>query len=347
MKISPRYSRQIPVEHFGPEGQEKLLNAKVLVIGAGGLGCPILTYLVSAGVGEIGIVDFDVVEESNLARQPVYTIEDIGKYKAEVAAEYLKKLNPDITIQAFTVKLNTENVFDLISKYGIIADACDNFSTRYIINDACVKANKPWVFGSIQGWEGQVSVFNYNGSPTYRDLYPEPPLDIDAPNCDDIGVIATLPAVIGSYQANEIIKCITGSDKTLAGKLLVMDLYNNVHNVVNIKRNSRPDKPITPHSPDMSGSGEISLEEYLSHKSDYQLIDIRQAHEFEENNIGGKNIPYQELITDSSPLDKGGKYALICYRGRISKVLVNFLLEKHGFTNLVSIEGGMEAAEKI
>ncbi len=355
MKTHLRYSRQILIEHFGPEGQEKLLNAKVLVIGAGGLGCPILTYLTSAGVGEIGIIDFDVVEESNLARQPIYTINDVGKYKAEVAALYLRKLNPDCKTEVYTSKLDTENAFELISKYDIIADACDNFATRYIINDACIKANKPWVFGSIQGWEGQVSVFNYKNSPTYRDLYPESPADIDAPNCDDIGVIATLPSVIGSYQANEIIKCIIGSDKTLAGKLLLMDLYNNVHNVVKIKSESEERGANESREKRMSGNGErgtsedseISLEEYLSNKSDYQLIDIRQAHEFEDYNIGGKNIPYQDLITDSSSLNKDSKYAIICYRGRISKVLVNFLHEKHGFTNLKSILGGMEAAEGL
>jgi len=348
MKTRLRYSRQTLVEHFGHSGQEKLLTAKVLVVGAGGLGCPILTYLASSGVGEIGIVDFDVAEESNLARQPIYTIGDIGKYKSETAAAFLRKLNPDCKIEVFTSKLDTENAFELISKYDIVADACDNFTTRYIINDACVNANKPWVFGSIQGWEGQVSVFNYKNSPTYRDLYPEPPADMDAPNCDDIGVIATLPAVIGSYQANEVIKCIIGAEKTLAGKLLIMDLYNNIHNVVKIKNRSEEQG-----AKKVSGNGErrakevveISLQEYLSNKSEYQLIDIRQTHEFEEYNIGGQNIPYQDLITDSSSLNKENKYAIICYRGRISKVLVSFLKEKHGFTNLKSIIGGMEAAE--
>ena len=346
MNYLSRYSRQILVEHFGPEGQQKLLNAKVLVIGAGGLGCPILTYLASAGVGVIGVLDFDRIEESNLARQPLYTMEDIGKYKAEIAGEYLKKLNSGIKVQTITQKLNSENALEFISQYDIVADACDNFTTRYIINDACVKANKPWVFGSIQGWEGQVSVFNYHNGPAYRDLYPEPPANDDAPTCDDIGVIATLPAVMGSYQANEIIKCIIGSEKTLSGKLLIMDLYSNTHNLLNIKGNKNLDNP-KPHSRDASEGIEISLEEYLQNPSGYQLIDIRQGHEFDEYNIGGKNIPYQDLISDSSLLDKEGKYAIICYRGRISKVLMNFLIEKHGFTHLKSLIGGIEAAQKL
>lgn len=345
MPFPPRYSRQILVEHFGPKGQESLLNAKVLVIGGGGLGCPILTYLASAGIGEIGIIDFDVIEESNLARQPLYTPPDIGKYKAQVASECLKRINPDCKVTAITEKLDHDNALAFISDYHIIADACDNFTTRYIINDACIKANKPWVLGSIQGWEGQVSVFNYKNGPAYRDLYPYQPADIDAPTCAEIGVIATLPAIIGSYQASEIIKCIIGAEKTLSGKLLIVDSFNNSHQVLNFKSNI---ELTNLNKMDMSSKSntpvnEISFEEFKKHQNDYHLIDTRPEHEFDEFNIGGTNIPYHDLLANTAVLDKNKKYVLMCHAGKSSKALINHLKEK-GFDNLSSLEGGLEAA---
>lgn len=216
------YSRQMILDEIGYAGQEKIVNARVLVIGAGGLGCPILKYLASCGVGTLGIVDFDKIEIHNLHRQILYDVPDVGKQKVAVAKEKLNNSYPHITIEPHNELLNEENAHKLISNYDVIVDGSDNFHTRYLVNDTCVQLNKPIVYGSIFNYEGQVSVFNVNGSKHLRDIFPEAPNNEDVPNCNENGVLGTLPATIGSIMAHETIKLILGLP-TLTNQLLIID----------------------------------------------------------------------------------------------------------------------------
>lgn len=218
-----RYQKQIMLDDIGINGQLKIRSCKVAVVGAGGLGCPILQYLVAAGVGTIGIIDFDVVEVSNLHRQTLYTPDDAGKLKAEVALQKLSAQNPYISINAHCRLLNEENVESLLSGYDMIVDGCDNFATRYTVNDACVKLNKPLVYGSILGYEGQLAVFNMKGSKNLRDIFPEPPSPEEVPSCSENGVLGTLPAIIGSMMAHETLQVIL-EKSVLANTFLI---YNS------------------------------------------------------------------------------------------------------------------------
>lgn len=227
-----RYSRQLLLKQFGEAGQQKLLQAKVLVVGAGGLGCPALQYLAAAGVGMIGIVDDDIVALSNLHRQVLYSVADIGLPKVERAAFVLQQLNPEITVVVYNERLTTQNALDIIAGFDIIVDGTDNFSTRYMINDACVLLNKPLVYGAVSQFEGQVSIFNHtqpDGTPSvnYRDLFPQPVGDDEVQNCAEAGVLGVLPGIIGTMQANEVIKLITGIGQTLINRLLTYNALNN------------------------------------------------------------------------------------------------------------------------
>jgi molybdopterin/thiamine biosynthesis adenylyltransferase len=205
---SKRYAKQTILDEVGLIGQVKLKNSRVVVIGAGGLGCPIIQYLAACGVGTIGIVDFDVIEHSNLHRQVLYTPQDIGKKKADVAKERALSQNPDAIIEIFDCALNDDNAEFILSQFDLVIDGCDNFLTRYIVNDTCVELNKSLVYGSILGFQGQLAVFNHNGSKNLRDLFPEPPNAEDVPNCSDNGVLGVVPGVIGTLMANEALKCI-------------------------------------------------------------------------------------------------------------------------------------------
>lgn len=203
-----RYAKQTILDEVGLIGQVKLKNSRVVVIGAGGLGCPIIQYLSACGVGTIGIVDFDVIEHSNLHRQVLYTPQDVGKKKAEVAKERALAQNPDTVIEIFDCALNDDNAEFILSQFDLVIDGCDNFLTRYIVNDTCVELNKSLVYGSILGFQGQLAIFNHNGSKSLRDLFPEPPNAEDVPNCSDNGVLGVVPGVIGTLMANEALKCI-------------------------------------------------------------------------------------------------------------------------------------------
>nr|WP_294858858.1 HesA/MoeB/ThiF family protein [uncultured Fluviicola sp.] len=203
-----RYAKQTILDEIGLIGQVKLKNSRVVIIGAGGLGCPIIQYLSACGVGTIGIVDFDVIEHSNLHRQVLYTPQDVGKKKAEVAKERALAQNPDTVIELFDCALNDDNAEFILSQFDLVIDGCDNFLTRYIVNDTCVELNKPLVYGSILGFQGQLAVFNHDGSKNLRDLFPEPPNAEDVPNCSDNGVLGVVPGIIGTLMANEALKCI-------------------------------------------------------------------------------------------------------------------------------------------
>ncbi len=236
-----RYQRQLQLPELGKGGQQKLKQAKVLVVGAGGLGCAVLQYIVAAGVGKIGIVDFDTVSGSNLQRQVLYTSEDVGKQKVDCAIKYLSKLNEYVELQGFSVELNNKNAIEIFNQYDIVIDGTDNYATRYLINDACVLLDKPLVYGAVYRFEGQVSVFNHvnvnQNGPTYRCLFPEPPAGEALVNCTETGVLGVLPGMIGIMQANEAIKIITGIGEPLSGKLVVINGLTMKFDTVLFERN--------------------------------------------------------------------------------------------------------------
>lgn len=335
---------------LGIDGQQKLKQAKVLMIGAGGLGCPVLQYLVAGGVGTIGIVDDDVVGLSNLHRQILYSAQDIGKNKVLTAKEKLQILNPYIQINAYPIRLTADKADDLFAQYDIVVDGSDNFPTRYLINDACVKLNKPLVFGSIFKFDGQVSVFNYLDGPSYRDLFPEAPADGEVPNCAEIGVIGVLPGIIGTYMANEVIKVICGIGETLSGRLLCVDALDNSTSVFKFAKSitSADDtKTAFAIKPQVQADAvnEIERKEFdallETGSDDICLVDVREPYEFEDFNIGGINIPLDEL-TDQLPAVVQGKSKIIfyCQTGQRSKQAV-YLTKAITTIETFSLKGGI------
>jgi len=232
-----RYSRHITLSEVGLVGQLKIAESKVLVIGAGGLGSPLLLYLTAAGVGTIGIVDFDKVSESNLQRQVLFREQDLNINKAISAKKLLNARNSDIEIKSYPHIFDTSNALDLVQDYDIVVDCTDNFRTRYLINDACVKLGKPFVFAAIYKFEGQLSVFNYKGGPTYRCLFPTPPKTGEVPNCEEVGVLGVLPGVLGMYQANEVLKIILSIGSVLSGQLLSINLLTNDQRLLRFNKN--------------------------------------------------------------------------------------------------------------
>lgn len=232
-----RYYRQIMLPEIGTDGQEAIKKARILVIGAGGLGCPVLQYLAAAGIGKLGIVDFDKVSEENLQRQVLYGLHDLGKLKAIIAKTRLQQLNPLVEYEVVNIRFDKSNAEEIMNQYDIVVDATDNFPSRYLISDACVVYNKPMIYGGIFKFEGQLSVFNYNGGPTYRCLYPSLPEKHEAPDPSAVGVIGVLTGIIGSFQANEVLKIIIGNGTVLSGKLLTVNILKPSMYTVNIKKN--------------------------------------------------------------------------------------------------------------
>ncbi|CAG4994270.1 putative adenylyltransferase/sulfurtransferase MoeZ [Dyadobacter sp. CECT 9275] len=331
-----RYSRQIILPEIGLRGQEKLKNARVLVIGAGGLGCPLLQYLTAAGIGTIGIVDDDTVDISNLHRQILYGPDDVGKSKALIAQEKLLALNPYVNIETFQKRLSENNATELIERFDIIVDGSDNFPTRYAVNDACVALDKPLVFGSILRFEGQVSVFNYRGGPTYRCLFPDAE---EGDSCAEAGVIGILPGIIGSYMANEVIKMVCEIGQPLSGKLLIFNALSNETHTFSFSRN--PDTEIrktaisAPTSEQHTAQpGEITFEEFeisLQNNPDsFHLVDVREEYEFEEDFIGGINIPLPDLPQSLSQMPADKTIVFYCRTGKRSQIAAT-LLRQAGF----------------
>ncbi|MDO7613816.1 MAG: HesA/MoeB/ThiF family protein, partial [Crocinitomicaceae bacterium] len=280
-----RYSRHILLNEVGQKGQEKISNARVLVVGAGGLGCPVLQYLTAAGVGELGIIDDDLVEMSNLQRQVLYGTSSLGLNKAEAAKKRLEDLNPSIIIHAYSEKLSISNAISLFEKYTIIVDGTDNFETRYLINDAAILTKRPVVYGAIYKFEGQLSVFNYKDGPSYRCLFPEPPQNPEAANCSQVGVLGVLPAIIGSMQANEVLKIILEIKGVLTGKLSCYDAKtSNVHHI-KITKNERlineiKNRPLKKEVSLLCTSNiqEITVEKALK-KANVIFLDVREMGE--------------------------------------------------------------------
>ncbi len=362
MSLSPqeitRYARHIRLNNVGIEGQERLKMAKVLVIGAGGLGCPVLQYLVAAGVGTIGIVDDDLVDETNLQRQVLYDLDDVGLPKAESAVRKLTKQNPFVAFNIHAERLTTENALKICAPYDILIDGTDNFPTRYLVGDVSVILGKPLVFGSIFKFEGQVSVFNYEGGPSYRCLYPEPPTAGQVPNCSEVGVIGVLPGVIGTRMATECLKIILGIGEVLSGQLLLTDLLGNTDRVLRIRRNDEnfTRKVLEEDYLDFCGLKEEQREEGISPETlhewlvagkSVQLVDVREPFEFEICRIEGSiSIPLGELNDRLQDLDTGLPKVMICHHGTRSAAAIDFLRSK-GMGQLINLEGGIHAWAKV
>ncbi len=359
-----RYNRHIIIPGFGMEAQQKLKSAKVLVVGSGGLGSPVLLYLAAAGVGTIGIVDFDVVDDSNLQRQVLFGVNEIGKPKVEAARRRLETLNPYIRLNVYNTHLNSGNALDILKDYDVIADGTDNFPTRYLVNDASVLLGKPNVYASIFQFEGQVSVFNYRHAggelgPNYRDLYPAPPPPGLVPSCAEGGVLGVLPGIIGSLQALEVIKVITGVGETLSGRFYIFDALNFESRTFTIRR--RDNNPINGKNPTitslidyeqfcgMRAVEETPLKEITAKQlydwqvkgEKFQLIDVREPHEFDIVNIGGELIPLATVADNSDRIARDQNVVIHCKMGGRSAKAIRELQEKYGFTNLYNLKGGI------
>ncbi len=339
-----RYNRQMLMPEFGLAGQEKLRQAKVLVIGCGGLGSPILLYLTAAGIGTIGIVENDKIDISNLQRQILYSSSAVGQEKISESINRLSALNPLVKFNKYPTQLNASNALEIIKNYDIVIDGTDNFPTRYLVNDACVMLNKPFVYGAIHRFEGQVAVFNHQDSATYRDLFPTPPPPEQAPNCAEAGVLGVLPGIIGSMQALEAIKVLTNIGEPLSGKLLVLDTLSMQSRIIKI-----PKLPVTSTITQLidyeefcglKSTNDISFEE-LENLSNYQLIDVREKHEYETQNIGGELMPLSELEKHLSKISRDKTIVVHCQSGVRSQKAIKFLREQHNYHNLLNLTGGI------
>ena len=341
-----RYNRHIILPEIGIEGQGKLKAASVLVIGAGGLGCPVLQYLTAAGVGHIGIVDDDIVDDSNLQRQILFNVNDVGKPKVSSAIEKLRLQNPYSHFTPYQTRLSAANAIDIMGGYDIVADGSDNFPTRYLVNDACVILNKPLVFGSVFKFEGQLAVFNFKSSATYRCLYPEPPSSEEVPNCSEIGVLGVLPGIVGLLQANEVIKMITGIGDVLVNQLLRFDALSMNFETFSFSLN--PEnlliKSFSDYEEFCGVIGEEILAEQLKEKirlkEDIQIVDVREPEEYAVKNMGGTLIPIKELLERLNMIRKDVPVIVHCQSGVRSKKAVALLREK-GYTNTFSLKGGI------
>lgn len=343
-----QYSRHLLLEEIGVAGQLKLKQAKVLIIGAGGLSCPVLQYLSAAGVGRIGIVDDDTVAQSNLQRQILYTHKDIGKSKAEVAVNRLQELNPYIQCSAYQSRLTKDNALELLEPYDIIVDGTDNFASRYLINDIAVLLNKPIVFGSIHKFEGQVSVFNFENGPTYRCLYPTPPKLNTVPNCSEIGVLGVLPGIIGSLQANEVLKIILGLGNILSGQLLTFDALSMRQSIYSFEKNTshgiislENDYEVCDNS--KKDIREISFQEYKEQSSLYNVLDVRNQTERDEYHIESIHIPLNELSERCNEIPDNKNLLLFCKSGVRSKLAIGILEENSFKRELVNLKGGLKS----
>jgi adenylyltransferase/sulfurtransferase len=344
-----RYNRHIILSEVGQQGQDKLSMAKVLVIGAGGLGCPILQYLTAAGIGTLGIIDFDVVDISNLQRQILFGTESLGANKALAAKARLEDLNPTIHIDAITEKLTSGNAISLFQNYDIIVDGTDNFATRYLINDAAVKCNKPIVYGAIYKFEGQVSVFNYKNGPSYRCLFPIHPKEGSVANCSEVGVLGVLPGIIGTMMANEVIKIILEFDHVLSGKLLCYNSRTTEISTLRIHRNQNEiDKVLS--NANLSEIYEyetcdVSIKEIseldLDALNNIQFIDVRDLNEQPKLMLTNcMQLPLGNLENKINLIDRSKTTIVFCQSGTRSKKAVE-LLKNHGINEPLSFKGGI------
>ena len=358
-----RYSRHLIMPEVGMEGQQKLKAARVLCIGAGGLGSPLSLYLTAAGVGTLGIVDFDVVDYTNLQRQIIHTTDDVGRKKLDSASEKLKAINPFINLKTFETRLSSENALEIFRDFDIIADGTDNFPTRYLVNDACVLTGKPNVYGSIFRFEGQASIFGTEEGPCYRCLYPEPPPPGLVPSCAEGGVLGILPGLVGVIQATEVIKLILGQGEPLIGRLLLVDALAMKFRELKLRKN--PDCPACGTHPTVTklidynefcgirgeekpletGVPEVQVEELkrrLDAGEDIFVLDVREPHEYQICNINGYLIPLGDLPKRVHELDSSRDIVAHCRSGVRSAKAVNFLRQA-GFKKVHNLAGGILA----
>lgn len=355
--FSPRYSRQLILKGFGPSAQSKLADARVLIVGAGGLGSPAAMYLAAAGVGTITLVDQDVVEETNLHRQLLYGTADVGRPKLEAAASRIRDINPDVSVLTHEERLHAENAQRFVREQSIVIDATDNFPARYAINDACLAWGIPFVYGSVARFEGQVSVFATPGGPCYRCLFPDMPPIGSVPTCAEEGVLGIVPGIIGLHQAMEAVKWITGIGTVLAGQLMLLDLLENDTRVISVPRRSdcsacgparRTESSVTHPSPPVAAMpvtqmSPQTLHERMERGDTPNIIDVRERWEYDRAHIGGSTlIPLVELQTRVASLDRNGEYVVLCHHGMRSELAANWLADR-GFSRVANLDGGIDA----
>ena len=357
-----RYSRQIVIPQFQASGQERIRNAKVLCIGAGGLGSPALIYLAAAGVGTIGIVDFDTVDETNLHRQVLYGQSDIGKKKVDVAKSKIEESNPLVEVNVYPVRINPSNVFKIMADYDIVIDATDNFATRYLINDAAVLLKKPYVWGSVNRFDGQAAVFWSTLGPCYRCLHPEPPAPGSVQSCADAGVFGVLCASVASIQVNEVIKAITGIGELQIGKLMIYEALEAEHSKINIHKN--PQCVICGQNPTqlnllenyesfcgVASAPEISVEDLkkkFAASDDFILIDVREPEEFASSRIPGSVLIPKAGFFDGTALEllPRDKEIILHCRSGVRSAHCLAIIQGAGFINSRHLGGGILAWEK-
>jgi sulfur-carrier protein adenylyltransferase/sulfurtransferase len=370
-----RYGRQLLLPQVGLEGQKKLKNSSVLIVGAGGLGSPMAIYLAAAGIGKIGFVDFDDVEESNLHRQILYKTENVGRNKTTVAQEYLHALNPFIDVKIYNTRLGSFNALEIFKSYNVVADGTDNFATRYLVNDACVLLGKPNVYGSVNQFEGQVTVFDKNRGPCYRCLYPNPPDPKHVQNCAEAGVLGVLPGIIGTLQATETIKTLLRLGDPLIGQLLLYDALEMTFKKISVRKNSHC--PVCGENPSITelidyeaycGTAEkpstelkktelgktsknelfhdgditpVDLFALLKRKDKITILDVREPHEVLISALDNAiYIPKGEISTRLTELDKQNTIVVVCKIGERSGIVAHFL-RSNGFSNVWNLTGGL------
>lgn len=344
----PRYARQLVLRGFGPAAQEKLANARVLIVGAGGLGSPAASYLAAAGVGTLSLVDTDVVDVTNLHRQLLYTTPDVGRRKLDVARERLQAINPQVVVHTHDTRLTAANAASLVANHDVVIDATDNFPTRYAINDACLTFGIPFVYGSVARFDGQVSVFAAPGGPCYRCLFPVMPAPGTVPTCAEEGVLGVVPGIIGLHQATEAIKLLTAIGTPLVGALLLVDLLAQDSQRIAVAK--RLDCPTcgdgrTPSTPSMSIQhlSPADVAALLTSDDAPTIIDVREQWEYDLVHLPVSTlIPLSTLAGRASDMDPSRSYALLCHHGMRSEMAANWLMQ-HGFFRLINIDGGIDA----
>jgi adenylyltransferase/sulfurtransferase len=360
-----RYSRHLIMPEVGLAGQEKLKQASLLLIGAGGLGSPLGLYLAAAGIGRLGLVDFDVVDQSNLQRQVIHSTASVGKPKVESAAERIAQINPNVKVEIFKTRVSSENILDMLKNYDIVIDGTDNFPTRYLVNDAAVMLNKPNIYGSIFRFDGQVTVFKPKEGPCYRCLYPEAPPPGMVPSCAEGGVLGILPGTVGLIQATEAIKLIIGKGRPLIGRLVLYDALEMTFRELKIRRN--PKCPVCGDHPTQKGlidynefcgigrgdeaaadrtGHEITvhdLKKWMDAKKKLVLLDVREPQEYDIAKLpGSRLVPLGTLPSRVNELDSADEIVLYCKMGSRSARALN-ILNRFGFRKLYNLEGGIDA----
>jgi adenylyltransferase/sulfurtransferase len=364
-----RYSRHLILPEVGPRGQRRLKAGRVLLVGAGGLGSPAAMYLAAAGVGTLGIVEFDVVDASNLQRQVIHGTSDIGRPKLDSARDRIAEINPHVVVEPHPVRLTSQNAREIIRRYDVVIDGTDNFPTRYLVNDACVLEKRPYVYGSIMRWEGQASVFAAEGGPCYRCLFAEPPPPGMVPNCAEAGVFGVLPGIVGCVQALEALKLLLGAGDTMAGRLLLFDALRmrfremrlrrdpacpvcgdnpTVHELIDYERFCGYEPPGAQPENDMFGVPEITptkLKERLDRGDKLTIIDVREPHEWEIGNLepqGARLIPMGEVPERLDEISPDDEVVLQCRSGGRSAQVLHFL-RAQGYERLLNLKGGILA----